>query len=181
MKKLIAFLLVAGLASASMAAVGISRVVSKDSFAKLTLRVQAETVTVDATSTNGFATVSLATFDPGLVHVDGCVADLNFTFSTNDIALGSGLDVAIGSSAIADGGLGGTGAANLVPAIDIDPTTNAVIQAQGVATSAALVDGTSSAGSVNINVVVDDADVAAVVTGQVDGVVTVIYSVVGDY
>lgn len=135
-------------------------------------------VVVDGTSGAGFGGTKLYDFPSGRVLVLGVIAE-NITISvdTNGLDAADGGDVSFGTTVAGDGTLTGTDV-DLLPSTSIDPINTATDAALA---ASAQFDGTSTAKDLYINMLIDDADIEAVVTNTVDATVTIHWINLGDY
>lgn len=152
--------------------------------AALTLDDVAVAIT-DANTDGGYGAVKLCDLPAGHVQIFGAVADLTFVGNGSTIGATAALDAAIGTAAeAADATLNGT-SANIVGKVDCPLTASAgAMQAATSATEAAaaiIVDGTTTAGALYLNLGIPDAGLTDDGTVTVNGTVTVTYAVLGDY
>lgn len=148
---------------------------------EIALGSQSVVVAEGGTGTNGYGSVSLYTFEPGSITLLGAIADLKLTYPTNQVNNASGIDLSVGTTQNADGDLSDSNEANVVSSMGVDPFTNGVSSIQGGMSSPVILDGTSTAITLYVNTLVDDADISAVSTGSITGTITVQYLENGDY
>lgn len=147
------------------------------------LSLTATPVTVANTTGASFGGVKLYDFPAGRILVLGVTADLSMDWSASDIvATGSG-DFSMGTTITADATLDGTDV-NLLPSTGmLDPFVAGVGTAKGALAASAQFDGTSTAIDANLNIIIDDADVADAASDivLVTGTVKLTWINLGDY
>lgn len=150
-----------------------------------TIRVNTLVTATAAATGVGFGNVALAAFPEGNVLFLGAVANLRFSAlganATNAIAAFNG-DYAIGSTADADGTLSGT-EVNLVASTALGPAVARVTPfARGTGATQVVLDNTARTLNMNLNVLVDAADItdATSVTLTVEGTLDIAYVMLGD-
>lgn len=150
-----------------------------------TIRVNAQVTATAAAAGVGFGNVALAAFPEGNVLFLGAVANLRFSAlganATNAIAAFNG-DYAIGSTVDADGTLSGT-EVNLVASTALGPAVARVTPfARGSGATQVVLDNTARTLNMNLNVLVDAADItdATSVTLTVEGTLDIAYVMLGD-
>lgn len=150
-----------------------------------TVNVRAQVTVTAAAAGVGFGNVALAAFPEGNVLFLGAVANLRFSAlganATNAIAAFNG-DYAIGSGADADGTLSGT-EVNLVGSTALGPAVARVTPfARGTGATQVVLDNTARTLNMNLNVLVDAADItdATSVTLTVEGTLDIAYVMLGD-
>lgn len=150
-----------------------------------TIRVNTLVTATAAATGVGFGNVALAAFPEGNVLFLGAVANLRFSAlganATNAIAAFNG-DYAIGSTADADGTLSGT-EVNLVASTALGPAVARVTPfARGTGATQVVLDNTARTLNMNLNVLVDAADItdATAVTLTVEGTLDIAYVMLGD-
>lgn len=136
---------------------------------------------------NGFGTAVISDFPEGNILFLGCVSYLTFAGTGSDADLGDTWegDYAVGTTATVDATLGGTDA-DIVPTTalaaataEVSPRTRGT-QADG-ALGGAVFDNTDGSLEINVNLSIDDADIAgddSVIT--VAGELYIKYAVLGD-
>lgn len=149
----------------------------------LTLAAQPVTVTFEVGDDSGHGTLKLYDFPAGVLNILGVVADLsvNVHASANIADTGSG-DLALGTTATADGTLNSTDV-DLLPSTAItDPMVAGVGAAAGHLAAAAIFDGTTTAKALNLNIAFDAGDVTTA-DGEalVSGTIVVHWINLGDY
>lgn len=150
-----------------------------------TIRVRT-TVAVFAAATGvGFGTVALCALPEGNVLFLGAVSNLRFSAisadSANAIAAFNG-DYAVGSTADADGTLSGN-EVNFVASTALGPAVARVTPfARGSGATQVVLDNTAKTLNINLNVLVDAADItdATTVTLTVEGTLDIAYLMLGD-
>lgn len=147
------------------------------------IRLSSLAVTVANTTGASFGGVKLYDMPEGRILVLGVTADLSVNWAgTSIVATGSG-DFSLGTTITADATLSGTDV-NLLPSTAMtDPFVAGVGAAKGALAASAQFDGTATAIDVNLNMIIDDADVenAASDSVLVSGTVTLTWINLGDY
>ena len=130
----------------------------------------------------GFGGVKCYTFPEGRIIVLGSVAELAIDVSGSSIGdTGSG-DVGLGTVIVADADLTDSTDIDLGPSTALtDPFVSGIGAANVPLAAAAQFDGTSSAVTANLNVLIDDADIAATAEALFSGTWTLTWINVGDY
>ncbi len=119
-------------------------------------------ITVANSSAISFGGVKLATFPAGVIQVLGCVLSTGMTIgfanagNSTPVDTADGGDISFGSTITADSTLDGT-MVDLIPKVSMDPLGTAV--GGHLAALPALFDGHTTAATINLNMIVDDADV----------------------
>lgn len=150
---------------------------------KTVLSLAATQVTVGNTTGVSFGGLKLYDFPEGRILVLGVTADLDFDWSGQDIAADGSGDFSLGTTITSDATLSTTDV-DLLPSTALtDPFVAGVGEGKGALAASAQFDGTTTAKDLNLNLIIDDADVADgasdVVT--VSGTVTVTWINLGDY
>jgi len=138
---------------------------------------------VGNTTGASFGGLKLFTFPEGRLLIMGCTANLSFVWTGEDIdAAGSG-DFSLGTTISSDATLAGTDVDLLPSSAMLDPFVLGVGTGSGALVASAQLDGTSAAKTLNLNIIIDDADVsdAASDVVLVSGTVTVTWVHLGDY
>lgn len=180
-----------GGASVAASAVGapngatVSAVTKGDGVVNQTVLTLASTpVTVANTTGASFGGVKIYDLPEGRILVLGVTASLGFVWTGESIgATGSG-DYSLGTTITADATLDGTDVDLLPSTAMTDPAVGGVAAATGGALAAsAPFDGTGTAKDVNLNIIIDDADVADGDSDTVlaSGTVTITWINLGDY
>lgn len=150
-----------------------------------TIRVNSTVNVVAAAAGVGFGSVVLAALPEGNVLFLGAVASLRFSAisanASNAIVAFNG-DYAIGSGADADGTLSGT-EVNMVTSTALGPAVARVTPfARGTGAVQAVLDNTAKTLNINLNVLMDAADItdATTVTLTVEGTLDIAYLMLGD-
>lgn len=141
-------------------------------------------VTVANTTGASFGGVTLYDFPAGVIHVLGVVAEnLSFNWAGQDIAATGSGDFSMGTTITDDATLDGTDVNLLASTALTDPFVAGVGSGKGYLASPVTLDGTTTAQSLNLNVIIDDADVAdgASDVVKVNGRVLVTWVKLGDY
>jgi hypothetical protein len=140
-------------------------------------------VTVGNTTGVSFGGVKLYDFPVGRIAVIGATANLSLNWAASDIADAGSGDFALGSTITEDATLDGTDVDMLPSTAMLDPFVTGVGTAKGALAASAQFDGTTEAVDANLNIIVDDADVADASSNiiLVSGTVTITWANLGDY
>lgn len=150
-----------------------------------TIRVNTTVNVVAAAAGVGFGSVVLAAFPEGNVLYLGAVASLRFSAlganAANVIPAFNG-DYGVGTTVDADGTLSGT-EVNMVTSTALGPAVARVTPfARGTGAVQAVLDNTAKTLNINLNVLMDAADItdATTVTLTVEGTLDIAYLMLGD-
>ena len=150
-----------------------------------TIRVNTTVNVTAAAAGVGFGSVVLAAFPEGNVLYLGAVASLRFSAlganAANVIAAFNG-DYGVGTAVDADGALSGA-EVNMVTSTALGPAVARVTPfARGTGAVQAVLDNTAKTLNINLNVLVDAADItdATTVTLTVEGTLDIAYLMLGD-
>lgn len=154
-------------------------------FRKTVLTLTDVPVLVGNTTAISFGGTKLYDFPTGRILVLGAIVD-NITFdltsalNVTPIDDTMGGDVAFGTTLTEDSTLDGTDV-DLIPSTSIDPISGGI--AGAALAASAQFDGTTTAKEVNINIIIDDADVADGASDEllVSGTLTIHWVLLGDY
>jgi hypothetical protein len=146
-------------------------------------------VTVANTTGASFGGTKLYTFPEGRILILGVAADLSIDWSaaldeeTPIISLTGSGDLSIGTTITDDATLDGTDVDLLPSTAMLDPFVDGVGSASGALAASAQFDGTTTPVELNLNMIIDDADVEDATTADVlvSGTVTVTWVNLGDY
>lgn len=127
---------------------------------KTVLTLASTPVTVANTTGASFGGVKLYDFPEGRLLILGCVANLGFSWIGEDIAQDGSGDFSMGTTITADATLNGTDVDLLASSAMLDPFVGGIGTGTGVLAASAQFDGTSTAKDLNLNIIIDDADVA---------------------
>jgi hypothetical protein len=154
-----------------------------------TLTLASTVVTVANTSGASFGGTKLYTFPEGRILVLGVTADLSIDWSdaldeeTPIISLTGSGDLSLGSTITDDATLDGTDVDLLPSTAMTDPFVDGVGAAAGALAASAQFDGTTTPLELNLNMIIDDADVEDGSSADVlvSGTVTFTWINLGDY
>jgi hypothetical protein len=149
---------------------------------KTVLTLAATPVSVVGAAGVGFGGVKCYDFPEGRILVLGSVADLTIDVSGDDISdTGSG-DIGLGTVIVADADLGDATDVDLGPSTALtDPFVAGIGDAQVALAASAQFDGTATAKDANLNVLIDDADIAGTEVALFSGTWTLTWINLGDY
>ncbi len=140
------------------------------------LTLDALPVSVVGATGVGFGGVLAYTFPAGAITVHGCTASLLVDPLSSNLEVADGGDFGIGTAIVADADLGDATDVDLCPSTSIDPIGTA---ATGVLAASATFDGTSTAKTLNVNLLIDDADIGGTEALGIDGTITINWSTAG--
>ena len=174
-----------GVVEAGTAANGATAVETGNVARKTVLTLTNVSVTVANTTGISFGGTKVYDFPAGRILVLGATLsslsfDLTDAGNVTPIAATHGGDVAFGTTVPSDGTLTGADV-DIIPSTSIDPISGGITGAALVAS--AHFDGTTTAKDINVNILIDDADVADGASDVllVNGVLTVLWVNLGDY
>ena len=151
---------------------------------KTTLTLASTPVTVANTTGASFGGVKLYDWPAGRILVHGVTASLGFVWTGEDIAQDGSGDYSLGTTITADATLGTTDVDLLPSTAMTDPFVSGVGAATANALAAAAqFDGTATAKDANLNIIIDDVDVADGASDVVlaSGTVVITWTNLGDY
>ena len=148
---------------------------------KQAIRVSNVPVSVAGTTGVGFGTAVIGDFPAGNILLLGAVSYLQFTTADGDVQTTFDGDYSIGTTPTADATLSGT-EINVVPSTALGAATAGVSPVvRGASTAApAILDNTDGSLELNLNLLVDDANISGTGDFTVSGVVHIAYTVLGD-
>lgn len=142
------------------------------------LTLDAFPVSVVGATGVGFGGGKVYTFPEGRILVLGVTASISLDPLSSNLDTADGGDYGLGTAIVADADLGDATDVDLCPSTSIDPIGTAV----GAALAAsAQFDGTTTAKTVNVNILIDDADIAGTEAIGVDGTIRITWVFLGDY
>ncbi len=132
----------------------------------------------------GFGTVVIGDLPQGNVLFLGATAYLQFSTDDADVTAAFDGDFAIGTVATVDGNVSDPGEADVIPSTALGAATAKVSpRVRAVSTDAiggGVIDNTDGSLELNLNLLIDDAAISGAASFTVNGVVWVLYSVLGD-
>ncbi len=135
-------------------------------------------ISVVGASGVGFGGVKIYDFPEGRILVLGCTVSLEVDPLDSGLEDADGGDFALGTTIVDEATMGDAADVDLCPKTSIDPIGTAV----GAALAAsAQFDGTTTAKDANINLLIDDADIAGTEIVGMTGTVTLSWVNLGDY
>lgn len=129
-------------------------------FRSVILTLASTPVTVANTSGASFGGLKLYDFPNGRIYILGGSSNLTFTWTGESIAAGGSGDYSLGTTITADATLSSTDVDIQASTAMLDPFVLGVGTGSGVFAAPAAYDGTATAKDLNINIIIDDADVA---------------------
>lgn len=142
--------------------------------------VKALALSVAGTSGVGFGTAVMGDFPEGNILFLGAVAYLTFTSADSDVVATYDGDFAIGTTPTADATLSSTDA-NIIGSSALGAATAGVSPTvRATAATAATFDNTDGSLEVNLNLIVDDANISGTADFTADGMVEILYAVMLD-
>jgi hypothetical protein len=129
---------------------------------KIDIPLASKALTVDGATGVGFGTVELGGLPTGTCYIVATKADLTFTTASANITADFEGDFAIGSVATDDANVTDSGEADIVASTALAAAT-AKVSPQTVVTPStiAVIDNTAGDKSINLNLLIDDADIDA--------------------
>jgi hypothetical protein len=155
---------------------------SKAAVLKLIIKVTNLALEVDGATGVGFGAAVRGDFPEGNILLLGAVSYLKFATASASVQDAFDGDYSIGSTPTADATLSGTDA-NIVPSTALGAATSKTSPVvRGVSTSSgAVLDNTDGSLEININLIIDDANISANdVAFTANGYIVVLFSVMGD-
>ncbi len=140
---------------------------------KTILTLDALPVNVVGATGVGFGGALAYTFPDGAISIHGCSALLSVDVLASNLEAADGGDFGLGTAIVADADLGDATDVDLCPTTSLDPIGTAVA---GVLADPTNFDGTSTAKTVNVNLLIDDADIGGTEAIGVDGTITILWS-----
>jgi hypothetical protein len=140
-------------------------------------------VTVANTTGASFGGVKVYDFPAGRILLLGTTANLSFNWDGTTIASTGSGDFSMGSTITADATLDTTDVDMLPSTAMLDPFVASVGTGAGALAASAQFDGTATAIDANLNLIIDDADVADAASDivLVSGTITMTWINLGDY
>lgn len=142
--------------------------------------VKALAISVAGTTGVGFGTAVMGDLPEGNIMFLGAMAYLTFTSADADVQATYDGDFAIGTTATADATLSSTDA-NIIASAALGAATSGVsptVRASNA--TAAVFDNTDGSLELNLNLIVDDANISGTADFTADGMVEVLYAVMLD-
>ena len=137
-------------------------------------------IAVAGTSGVGYGTAVIGDFPEGNILFLGAVAYAQFTTADSDVQATFDGDYSVGTTPTADATLSGTDA-NIIASSALGAATAGVSpNARGTGTTAAVFDNTDGSLEVNLNLIIDDANISGTGDFTAEGVVEVAYAVMLD-
>lgn len=148
---------------------------------KTTLGMANRTIEVDGATGVGFGTVPLIGFPQGNILLLGIVSYIGLSTTSTDVTATFSGDYGIGTTPADDGTLS-AGDVDLIASTALGPATARVIATVRAANAVqAIIDNTAGDLEMNLNVLIDDADISADdVVLDLSGSVHALYSMLGD-
>lgn len=138
------------------------------------------TITVDGATGVGFGSVAINGLPEGHLLFLGARADVTFTESSASVADTFEGDFGVGTTPASNGTITG-GDVDIIASTAIPAATGGVGTASANNTTAAVIDNSAADLEINLNLLIDDADISADgVSVAVTGYVTVVVAVLGD-
>lgn len=148
---------------------------------KQTIKVKAKAISVVGASGVGFGSAVLGDLPAGNILLLGAVSYLRVTNADADAQATFDGDYSIGTTATADVTLSGTDV-NIIPSTALGAATAGVSPVvRGASTAApAILDNTDGSLEVNVNLLIDDANISGTADMTLDGHVVISYVVLSD-
>lgn len=139
-----------------------------------------KTIAVAGTSGVGFGTVVIDDLPEGNVLILGAVAYAQFSTADADVQAAFDGDYSIGSTATADATLSG-GDADIIPSSALGAATAKVSPiVRGANATQAILDNTDGSLELNLNLIIDDANISGDADFVAEGILSIAYIVLGD-
>lgn len=152
---------------------------------KSTLSLNGKTITVDGATGVGFGSLAFGGFREGNIMLLGAVGYVGISTESTDVTVDFEGDLAVGSTPASDGTLS-AGDADIIPSSAIGPaSTRAIAEARFTQDDGSIcgvvLDNTDGSLELNLNLLIDDADISADgVELTLTGVLVIAYIVLGD-
>lgn len=148
---------------------------------KQIIRLSNLPVSVAGTSGVGYGSAVLGDLPDGNILLLGAVSYLQFTTADADVQATFDGDYSIGSAATADATLNGA-EVDIVPSTSFGGAATAGVSpvARGANATQVMLDNTDGSLELNLNVLIDDANISGTGDFTVSGYVVLVYSVLGD-
>jgi hypothetical protein len=163
---------------------GMIRSLARNPFAqpvrKLSIPVRNVALAIAGTTGVGFGSVVIGDLPPGNILFLGAVAYMQFTTADGDVVATYDGDYAIGSTPTADATVTGTDA-DIVALTALGAATAGVSPvARGTNATQVILDNTDGSLELNLNVLIDDANISGTGDFLVSGVLHIAFTVLGD-
>lgn len=137
-------------------------------------------ISVAGTTGVGFGTAVIGDFPEGNILFLGAVAYATFTSADTDVQATYDGDFAIGTTPTADATLSGTDA-NIIGSTALGAATAGVSpNVRATSSNAATLDNTDGSLELNLNLIIDDANISGTADFTAEGIVEVAYAVMLD-
>jgi hypothetical protein len=150
---------------------------------KQVIKVNALAISVAGTSGVGWGTAVLGDLPAGNILLLGAASYLQFTSADADIQATYDGDYSVGTTATADATLSGTDV-NVIPSTALGAATGGVSPVvRGASSGGAMgtiLDNTDGSLELNLNLLIDDANVSGTADMTASGYVVIAYTVLGD-
>ena len=150
---------------------------------KQVIKATALAISVAGTSGVGWGTAVIGDLPQGNILLHGAVSYLQFTSADADVQATYDGDYSIGTTATADATLSGTDV-NVIPSTALGAATDGVSPVVRGASSGGAVgtvlDNTDGSLELNLNLLVDDANVSGTADFTATGYIVIAYTVLGD-
>lgn len=147
---------------------------------KQVVRLSNVAISVAGTTGVGFGSAVIGDLPEGNILVLGAVSYLQFTTVDADVQAAFDGDYSIGSAPTADAALAGA-EVDIIPSTALGAATAGVSPvARGAQGAQTLLDNTDGSLELNLNLLIDDANISGTGDFTVSGYVVLLYSVLGD-
>lgn len=163
---------------------GMIRALSRNPFAqpvrKLSIPVRNVPISVAGTTGVGFGTAVIGDLPPGNILFLGAVGYMQFATADGDVQAAFDGDYAIGTTPTADATVAGT-EADIVALTALGPATAGLSPvARGTNATQVILDNTDGSLELNLNLLIDDANISGTGDFTVSGVLHIAFTVLGD-
>lgn len=157
----------------------LGRGASAATVAKVNIPIRNVAVAV-ADGAPGFGTVVIGDLPEGNILLQGAVAYMQFQTADADVIATFDGDYGIGTTATADNAIAGTDV-NVIPSTALGAATAKLSPiARGANATAVMLDNTDGSLELNLNLLIDDASISGAASFTVNGVLVLVYAVLGD-
>lgn len=159
----------------------LSRNPARQAILKKTFKLSALALSVAGTSGVGFGSAVLGDLPEGNILIMGAVAYMQFTTADGDVQATFDGDYSVGSAATADATLNGA-EVDIIPSTSFGGAATAGVSplARGAQPAQTILDNTDGSLELNLNVLIDDANISGTGDFTVTGVLYLVYSILGD-
>lgn len=149
--------------------------------AKQVVKFKDLAISVAGTTGVGFGSVVIGGFPAGNILFLGAVAYATFTTADSDVQATFDGDYSIGTVPTADTDVSDSGEADITPSAALGAATSGVSpRVRSANATQAMFDNTDGSLEINLNLLIDDANISGTGSFTVTGELYILYSVLGD-